>query len=463
MSYNRRLGRNDDYRWQWLIMGALMGFGCAGVSCLIAVTAGMINLNLYPTPTQLAGDLARSPAPTVCGPIDEVCGTPNITDSGPPAASAATQPAAGAAAPTTPEEAEAPPETENTQTAAQATTTTIPTQAPTNTIPPSATPAPTEAAIDPRLANVVTELVPVAGGENIEMGTNQTEAAIAVQECVNAGGNCQISYAEDSFPVHTVKLSSFQIERYEVTVGQFAAFLNTLGPNGHKNGCGGAQCAATQSEDGTSPIQFDGTTYASIAYHENRPVTNVTWFGADAYCKAIGRRLPTEAEWERAARGPTPASHTYPWGSTFDSNLTNTSQNVGGTTEVGSYPDGASPFGAEDMAGNVAEWVYDWYQIDYYSTTEAQELDPQGPLAGTERVIRGGAWDQRPFFARTVHRMSAPPNDQNPSTGFRCVSEESPPPTAIPAAPAEAPPTEAPTADPNVTPTELPTLPPGGG
>jgi formylglycine-generating enzyme required for sulfatase activity len=261
-----------------------------------------------------------------------------------------------------------------------------------------------------------------------------------------------------------VTITSFQIERYEVTVQQFVAFLNVLGPGGHATGCGGGRCAATQSDDPTSPILYDGETYSAGEFVLQRPMTNVTWFGAQTYCATIGRRIPTEAEWERAARGP--EGYIYPWGWTFDSTLANTSRAAtGGTMPVGTYPDGQSPFGAEDMAGNVAEWVLDWYQVDFYSTDQARVLNPQGPTGGTERVIRGGAWDQRPFFSRAVHRLSRPPNDQAPWLGFRCVSDENPPPTA--AAPAgaaaeEATATLSPTPDPNLTPTDLPTLPPGG-
>ena len=462
-------GRTDR-RWQWLFVGAVLGFGCASVGCLFLVTTGYLALNTEPQ--QLATEIVArddeesqeevAAQATICGPLEHICGeavaaallavttpAPAVSDSQPEDAGGGGEDAEamGAAAVQPPADTPEPPDTPT----------------PTNTPPPTSTPPPTNPPIDPRLASIVTDLVPVAGG-TFQMGTNQQEAAVAVQECVDAGGRCEIGMAQDSFPPHTVTITSFQIERYEVNVSQYVAFLNVMGPGSHATGCGG-RCAFVTDEDTTSLITFDGASYQPLQYMAERPVTHVTWFGANAYCAAIGRRLPTEAEWERAARGT--EGYIYPWGWTFSGDLANTSAAaVGGTSPVGSYPGGASPFGAEDMAGNVAEWVYDWYQPDYYSTEQARQLNTQGPTSGTDRVIRGGAWDQRPFFSRTVHRLHLQPNVGTPWLGFRCVSDESPPPTV--AAPAGSEAVEVPTAtiqptlDPNITPSPLPTLPPGG-
>jgi formylglycine-generating enzyme required for sulfatase activity len=272
------------------------------------------------------------------------------------------------------------------------------------------------------------DTIDVPGG-SYQMGTTITEGAEAVRECTDVwGGLCQISYVEDSSPVHTVQVSTFEIERTEVTYEQYIAFLNFMGPRSHLNGCDGQPCLATRNETDTSNVSFDSQTYDVNDVINNLPVVNVSWYGASAYCEAIGRRLPTEAEWEFAARGTD--GRVYPWGNgPFDPSFAKTNRPVTdnpleiGKVPVGTYPTGASPYGVLDMAGNVAEWVNDWYSPSYYSLPEASGLDPQGPLGGTERVVRGGSWDSVPFFSRSVHRQSAVPNSSEPWLGFRCAAD----------------------------------------
>jgi sulfatase modifying factor 1 len=274
------------------------------------------------------------------------------------------------------------------------------------------------------LRDALTELVFINAGQPFEMGTTPQEVQAAVDQCVNIeGGNCILAFGEDSFPPHSVTVSPFQIERTEVTYAQYLAFLNLLGAGSHLTGCDGQMCAVTQAEDENSSIAFDGFNYNIVAVIENLPVTGVTWHGAKAYCEAVGRRLPTEAEWEFAARGYT--GFIYPWGNNWDPALAKTSVPPGqpGALPVGSFIGGASPWGILDMAGNVAEWVNDWYLPEYYQTEGASGLNPTGPAAGTERVIRGGSWDAKPFFARTVHRQSAPPTTTGSWLGFRCAAD----------------------------------------
>jgi iron(II)-dependent oxidoreductase len=255
------------------------------------------------------------------------------------------------------------------------------------------------------------------------MGTTFAEVAQAVNQCtIEEQGNCTVEMAQDSMPVHTVKLSPYQMQRSEVTTSQYVAFLNMMGPGSHLNGCEGNPCAVTRVEDENSLIGYDGKVYTDLG--GQLPMYKVTWYGAKAFCEASGGRLPTEAEWEYAARdGDT---RIYPWGNVWDPLNARTS--IPATTEVGplvinSYPSGVSPFGLFDMAGNVAEWVSDWYDPNFYNTPEASQPNPTGPVAGTDKVVRGGSWDAKPFFSRSVHRQSWPIAQFSTWIGFRCAAD----------------------------------------
>jgi len=294
---------------------------------------------------------------------------------------------------------------------------------------------------NPQLMAIASRLVAVNGG-SFTMGTTTEEASQAVDECALYDRECDILWTQDSTPAHQVTLDPYQIEETEVTTSQYVAFLNWMGPESHKNGCLGQPCVNTSLEQPeTSYLNYDGEEYSvkNPQFYSNHPVTQVTWWGAEAYCNALGRRLPTEAEWEHAARGPD--NHYYPWGFEFDGSRAMSSINPDrGTVPVSSYPEGRSPYGAFNMAGNVWEWVQDWFSPTYYSelaTNPTLALNPQGPISGTQRVLRGGAWDSAPLFLRSMHRWSAEPGSPTPSIGFRCVSDT--PGQAVPTAPLNAP------------------------
>jgi formylglycine-generating enzyme required for sulfatase activity len=170
--------------------------------------------------------------------------------------------------------------------------------------------------------------------------------------------------------------------------------------------------------------KFGGKTkYPSFRKDADRPREQINWNESDDFCKKRGARLPSEAEWEYASRGPD--SLLYPWGNTWDQTLlvwNLASKELDAT--VGSKPEGNSWVGAQDMLGNINEWVNDWYSDTYYASLGNGTVDPQGPDGGTERVIRGGSWyDENPAFFHTAFRAKADPekNSQTRAGGFRCA------------------------------------------
>ncbi len=302
---------------------------------------------------------------------------------------------------------------------------------------PSASPQSNAPAIPQALVGIGSTMVTIPG-TTFQMGTTPLEVFQAVDECTNRdGGNCQASYGEDASPPFQVRLDPYQIETTEVTFRQYVAFLNYLRAQGvsHTNGCSGFICIQTVNERPVpnGVVTFDGQNYNAPPGLLSHPAYGVSWYGANAYCVALARRLPTEAEWELAARGTD--GRIYPWGNAWDNNLAKSNrprEASPGTVPVGSYPLGASPFGVLDMAGNVAEWVNDWYEPAYYNqqaNLPQPVYDPAGAPIASQKVLRGGSWDGVPFFARNVHRQSffpAPdaPTDEYPRwLGFRCAAD----------------------------------------
>ncbi len=233
---------------------------------------------------------------------------------------------------------------------------------------------------------------------------------------------------DDERPVHRVYLDDFWVDQYEVTNGRFTRFVAETGyqTDAEKLGWGwvwtGSEWEEVQGADWRHPRGPD----SSIEGKVNYPVTLVSWNDADAYCRWAGKRLPNEAQWEKAARGPTSDSEQgrrYAWGDEFDSARANTKEaELDGVTPVGSFsPQGDSPYGASDMMGNVGEWVADWYGDNYYS--QAPLINPPGPAAGTHKVLRGGSWLFNEVYARTAFRHNIRPDYTYDFAGFRCSNQ----------------------------------------
>jgi iron(II)-dependent oxidoreductase len=203
----------------------------------------------------------------------------------------------------------------------------------------------------------------------------------------------------DHAPVHAVTVDSFYIDRFEVTNAQYHAF-----------------CLDT----GRGLPEFWGMdSFRSGPAHPDHPVVGVSWYDAAAYAEWAGKRLPTEAEWEYAARGGL-AGAAYPNGdelSPSDANYTKSEH--GAPVAVGSYP--PNGFGLHDAAGNVVEWVADWYASDYYSVSP--NAGPTGPGDGKFRVIRGGGWHSGPGCNRVFFRNALPSNWRDINVGFRCARD----------------------------------------
>ncbi|MBI4725722.1 SUMF1/EgtB/PvdO family nonheme iron enzyme [candidate division TA06 bacterium] len=221
-------------------------------------------------------------------------------------------------------------------------------------------------------------------------------------------------------PQHTVYLDAFQISKYEITNAQYKAFMDA----------GGYSNSAYWTTDGwnwrttnsiTQPYYWSSGQYNSGPSFPNHPVVGVSWYEAYAFCNWAGGRLPTEAQWEKAARG-TDSSNYWPWGSTWDASKCNSYDNTAPDTfayssPVGFFATGTSPYGVYDMAGNVWEWVNDWYQSDYYSVSPSS--NPQGPATGTSRVLRGGCFFNIDYLCRVVYRNNNPPDPRNFNNGIR--------------------------------------------
>ena len=246
------------------------------------------------------------------------------------------------------------------------------------------------------------KMVLVPAGEFI-MGTSQSQLQKIVQGRNDANLLREVFTHEQ--PQHRVYLDSFYIDKYEVTNEQYKKFVDATGyvTDAEKQGWGYLWDGSNEwpRPKGASWRAPHGHG-SSIRRKDNHPVVQVSYNDALAYLEWAGKRLPTEAEWEKAARGID--GRLYPWGNRWDpTHLNSWEAGPHRTTPVGSYPKGASPYGAYDMVGNVWEWVFDWYHPRYYHTSRKWS-NPRGPADGKHRVLRGACWLNQKHVTRCAHR-----------------------------------------------------------
>lgn len=205
---------------------------------------------------------------------------------------------------------------------------------------------------------------------------------------------------DDEQPIHRVFIDSFYIDKFEVTNGRFAKFVEAVQiepPWGFK--------------DKETPV-----------VHIDQPVRWVNWMDAMGYCLWAGKRLPTEAEWEKAARGTD--GRLYPWGNdapTPAHAVFGLKEGADTVSAIGNRDKGKSPYGVHDMAGNLYEWTIDWYDEQFYSKNPA--INPRGPAEGTAKVQRGGSYTNAPYRLRSTFRTKGDPTEHDPNVGFRCAQD----------------------------------------
>ncbi|MBA4372836.1 MAG: hypothetical protein C0402_08215 [Thermodesulfovibrio sp.] len=262
-------------------------------------------------------------------------------------------------------------------------------------------------------------------------------------------------------PEHEVSLDTFRLDRYEVSAGKFAEFLNANGNPDNKyftQGTYSTIMVVTYTNAGEeTKAALNPQKYVPRQGAEKYPANNVSWVGADSYCRWLGKRLPTEAEWEKAARGVDADSGIYPWGDSLPDPLKARygqklqERGLQVMVPVDSLPSGESPYGMFNMAGNVREWVADWYRQNYsdfcdpggdeYNSSAAELLDidqpdpksdaaadippnynSKGPVIGSFKVVRGGAWSdaEEPLLRSTI-RYWLDPLERYVNVGFRCA------------------------------------------
>ena len=247
-----------------------------------------------------------------------------------------------------------------------------------------------------------------------KMGSSFVENKRYLKKCLKYDKSCELWWFSDEYPDRLIFLDSYWIDIYEVTNEKYLEFVLATG---HRFALD-ETCDSDKCRDGNL---WQGASFPPRI--ERQPVTQVSWSDADAYCRWRGKRLPSEAEWEKAARGP--SGNIYPWGSGSPKNRATYGRKWRGVftmTDVGAYSRGVSLYGLHDMAGNVWEWVDDWYDLKYYSWR--RKKNPRGPAEGKFKVVRGGSWVNYPDSLRSSFRRWSQPEVRFNDTGFRCAKDD---------------------------------------
>ena len=254
------------------------------------------------------------------------------------------------------------------------------------------------------------------------MGLCDEEAAAVVAQCRAEradSADCDLWFGA-ARPDRQVVLSEFALGVCPVTNAEFAAFVDDSAYRTDAERIGRGHVYRI----GEGWVEIEGATWrcpdgpGSEALAEH-PVVHVSWFDAQAYCEWAGLRLPSEAEWEKAARGTD--ARTYAWGSDWAPGArSNSARALCRTTPVGSFPSGAGQYGHLDLTGNVWEWTADWFAQDYYRS--APDVDPQGPADGATKVLKGGSWQHSATISVAAYRMQIDPSLGNNLSGFRCAA-----------------------------------------
>jgi len=241
------------------------------------------------------------------------------------------------------------------------------------------------------------------------------------EDLVGVPGRNYLNF-EAERPRHRVRVSAFYLDKYEVTNAQYRRFLAAVADGGGE---------AYEHPDQPANVGHQQQYLTDDMLGDDQPAVGINWYDAFAYCRWAGKRLPTEAEWEYAGRGSGEEYRKFPWGNQepdaegiWWANYRPASgaarDGYKHTAPVGSFPDGVSPFGIMDLAGNAEEWVQDRYSVNYFRHSEGAQ-DPAGPAAGEKRVAKGGSYGTPSWHVRLASRFWGKPHNKGPRVGFRCA------------------------------------------